>query len=776
MIEKTYNQICDTAGGDLRSPEGRGSFQKDDEMPEKQTPTDEAVSKKTSDTGEKAVLTDSESAGARPAAEAVGEGAGSESGDRQTETNHEELGSEVDTPRLPRRKGPAGEGFLSLDDMEDEETARIAFEMQNAQLVGSVISERYEVDELIGRGGMSSVYRTHDKLTGDLVAFKVMHAHLLEDPGNIRRFRHEAAAARRVEHPNAVKLLEVGVTPYGSPYLIMEYVDGPSLATVIKDEGKLSVTRCLDIFVQACDAMAHVHKTGVLHRDLKPSNIVILRSEGGRDHVKVVDFGIAKVLSEEASETRSRTPTGHVVGSPPYMSPEQCRALNVDERSDIYSMGCLMYEALTGRVPLEGETIMETMYKQINEMPAALTGVDGDVRLVQGLESIIFKAMAKEPGQRFQSMQSLGRELEGLRDRAGKGLKIQAYAFRQLVKLKGAIFNRLGTSKKLVLSLSLLVLLIVVSAIAFYFPLYGLGGDPTPREREISLKRDKRSYAANPEDFKAKEGIFINNIKLALNRFGGESPEVMEKYELFGDFYRLSGRYHQAFKEYSKALSTAALIKMAGSTDAADLCVKMGICCIETGMYKSGIICGDQAGRVFDALGRKGTDEHLKALAVKCESARRAGFKPQADEAVREFLTYWRMPGKTRTLSQDMGESAYYIAEFLSSNGNFREAEDLYKTAAVSWRERGSQARHNYAVVLNKIGLIEMERNNYEKACHYFERAIDLFKRADDEDESPVAKVLFNLKDAEWKKGDWFKALSDQAKARKMWEGFKDAS
>ncbi len=119
------------------------------------------------------------------------------------------------------------------------------------------------------------------------------------------------------------------------------------------------------MFLQTCEGMSHVHELGVLHRDLKPSNIVLVKEGDEEDYVKVVDFGIARILAEEARSTLSKTPTGYALGSPPYMSPEQCRGMVVDKRADIYSMGCLMYEALTGRVPLEGETIVETMYKQV---------------------------------------------------------------------------------------------------------------------------------------------------------------------------------------------------------------------------------------------------------------------------------------------------------------------------------------------------------------------------------------------------------------------------
>jgi serine/threonine-protein kinase len=285
-------------------------------------------------------------------------------------------GSDAEARRAaqPNKMDPAfiRDNFFSLsaldeiDDEDDESDDLDDLSEFTRQFVGSIIQNRYEVEEPIGRGGMSSVYRARDMASGEKVAFKVMHAHLLDNPANVRRFRREAQAANKVRHPHAVKIFDVGVTPNGSPYIIMDYLNGPSLSDVIEKEGKLPVERCLKIFIQACEGMSHVHELGVLHRDLKPSNIVLVKEGDDEDYVKVVDFGIAKVLAEEARSTLSKTPTGHALGSPPYISPEQCRGIVVDKRADVYSMGCLMYEALTGRVPLEGETIVETMYKQVH--------------------------------------------------------------------------------------------------------------------------------------------------------------------------------------------------------------------------------------------------------------------------------------------------------------------------------------------------------------------------------------------------------------------------
>lgn len=695
-------------------------------------------------------------------------------------------GSDAEARRAaqPNKMDPAfiRDNFFSLsaldeiDDEDDESDDLDDLSEFTRQFVGSIIQNRYEVEEPIGRGGMSSVYRARDMASGEKVAFKVMHAHLLDNPANVRRFRREAQAANKVRHPHAVKIFDVGVTPNGSPYIIMDYLNGPSLSDVIEKEGKLPVERCLKIFIQACEGMSHVHELGVLHRDLKPSNIVLVKEGDDEDYVKVVDFGIAKVLAEEARSTLSKTPTGHALGSPPYMSPEQCRGIVVDKRADVYSMGCLMYEALTGRVPLEGETIVETMYKQVHELPKSLAGVEADVRLVERLEKILFKALSKDPNNRQQSMDELKHELEALSTNKTSGFKSLALVSREMHEVRRRLFNVLGSSKKLVISLVCIVAIIVAAGVAMYSPLYGIGTDPSAVEREIAIEQPRSPYATKPADFKVKEEYLRTRRSLAHQTAGENSAQGLAVERMIADFYRLAGRYNEAQQRYQFSLKIAANIQLGNSLEAAELWLECGRCCILNGKFQIAQICAANAMADLESLSKMGGQDYLKALAISVDSFRGQKLLARADDAALKFMKLWKDSGQSNLLSNEMGYSCYSVAEHLRLRNYYDMADPLFRQAALCFRENGDKGRYNYALVLNQMGLLEMARNKPAEAKKYFEKSIAFFTKAKGKEDISVAKVLFNLKDAEMKAGEVFQGVATRAAARKIWDVWEQNS
>ncbi len=284
--------------------------------------------------------------------------------------------------------------------------------LRQDQLIGTKLADRYLVMSIIGHGGMGVVYKARHELMDRIVAIKMLQSQLISDSMSVKRFQQEAKAASKLKHPNVITLYDFGVSPTGQPYLVMDYLEGVSLADVIKKEGQVGVDRSIKIFAQACSALDHAHKQGVIHRDLKPGNIMLVEDNDDKDCVKVVDFGVAKLLWGGDDENQRLTQTGEVCGSPVYMSPEQCQGQKLDQHSDIYSMGVVMYEALTGRLPLLGKTMVDTMSKHISEMPQAFGVVRPDLYIPEKLESVIFKAMAKDPMQRLHSMEEFEQELK----------------------------------------------------------------------------------------------------------------------------------------------------------------------------------------------------------------------------------------------------------------------------------------------------------------------------------------------------------------------------
>ncbi len=269
---------------------------------------------------------------------------------------------------------------------------------------GEIVGRNYEVIRPVGRGGMATVYMVRHLGSGELFAMKVLNNELLHVDEAKRRFEREATALSKLSHQNLVSLYDFGVSSDDQPYFITDFLQGSSLFNILRQEQRLSVDRACRIFMQICDGMEYAHQRGLIHRDLKPSNI-LLTGDLADERVKVVDFGIVKFAPSPQVLDERLTQEGMVVGSPAYMSPEQCQNHPIDHRSDIYSLGCIMYEVLTGRLAFEGDYPLAILVKQVTApAPTVSEVMDSSNPVGQALETVIAKALAKLPASRFQSM------------------------------------------------------------------------------------------------------------------------------------------------------------------------------------------------------------------------------------------------------------------------------------------------------------------------------------------------------------------------------------
>lgn len=281
------------------------------------------------------------------------------------------------------------------------------------ELVGRVIAGSYVVQELVGVGGMGRVYRAEQRMLGRTVAIKVVHPHLLSDEQSVSRFYTEARAASRLNHPNSVSIIDFGRTDDGILYLVMEFLKGRDLSRLMQEDGALPHTRICEIASAVLDALAEAHALSVVHRDLKPENVIIERLRSGGDLVKVVDFGLAKLLGGPTSGTGITLP-GLVCGTPDYMSPEQGRGEEVDARGDIYSVGVMLFEMVTGQLPFLGDTPTNVVLKHIQDDVPDPRETAPDQEIPDGLAVLIMRALAKSPAQRFQSADDMAASLRSM--------------------------------------------------------------------------------------------------------------------------------------------------------------------------------------------------------------------------------------------------------------------------------------------------------------------------------------------------------------------------
>lgn len=295
---------------------------------------------------------------------------------------------------------------------DSEECPYDGSEAKEDKMIGTTFAERYEILSILGSGSGGTVYKARHRFMNRLAAIKVMHPELMADLDLLQRFRQEAAAACCLEHPNVIRVIDFGVANDGTAFMIQEYADGPTLREIIDADGAIPAPCAVEIFKQICLGMGFAHRAGIIHRDLKPSNVIISGYGSDELRVKIADFGVAKLVRHDTNSP-VRTELGLVIGSPLYMSPEQCRGQALDKRADIYSMGCLMYEALTGYPPFVGKDVMEVMYSHVNLEVPSIASTPIGMHLPAILNGIVMKAVRKEPDSRYRSMEELMVYLDG---------------------------------------------------------------------------------------------------------------------------------------------------------------------------------------------------------------------------------------------------------------------------------------------------------------------------------------------------------------------------
>ncbi|MBX9669836.1 MAG: protein kinase [Candidatus Obscuribacterales bacterium] len=349
----------------------------------------------------------------------------------------------------------------------------------------------YELLELIGIGGMGTVYKALDKTNQRFVAIKILKHELIEDPSILKRFQQEAASLQHLCHENVTRVYAQGQTTSAAPFIVMELIEGISLLDLLEQRGNLPIKEAVTIFKQTSEAVAYAHANGVVHRDLKPSNIMLISSDTGYE-VRVVDFGISKFLGPQGSDasTNKLTQTGEIFGSPAYMSPEQCLGERIDERSDIYSLGCIMYETLTGKNPYFSENPVKAI---VNHMELDAEPFEIEFKhlcIPHKLENIVLKCLRQRPELRYKSAELLVKQLS----RAESGFELPAGLLRRSVAAAidivflGTILLSLSAQSTYSVVSPLWVLHVCIAFIAYVGLLESSPWQSTPGKRLLGIR------------------------------------------------------------------------------------------------------------------------------------------------------------------------------------------------------------------------------------------------------------------------------------------------
>jgi serine/threonine-protein kinase len=287
-------------------------------------------------------------------------------------------------------------------------------------MIGRVFLGRYEAQKLLGEGGMGKVYLARQLDLGRQVVVKVMHDHVAADPKFRDRFRRETVLMARFQHPNAVTLYDASLNDPNGPCIVMEYVKGENLEKLLQKNGRLAPARAARVVHQLCDVLQAAHDEGMIHRDLKPANLMITDPDTPKERVKVMDFGLAKLIEDGNADRRvTDTTVDFAVGTPGYICPEQVRGEAMDHRGDLYSVGVMLYELLTGRLPFVGATSMDVLLAHATEDPPKF--VDLGVRVPRAVEEVVRWCLAKDPGDRPQSARELAARYAAAVERTAGG-------------------------------------------------------------------------------------------------------------------------------------------------------------------------------------------------------------------------------------------------------------------------------------------------------------------------------------------------------------------
>lgn len=636
--------------------------------------------------------------------------------------------------------------------------------------IGTIIDKKYEIISLLGTGGMSAVYKAKHLLMRKIVAIKLMHPRLLNEPQSLRRFQQEARAASRLSHPNAIAVHEFGIEG-DQPYLVMDYLDGLSLADLIKQDGKIDAQRCLHIFVQACDALSDAHRHGIVHRDLKPGNIMLTKSNDDDCYVKVVDFGIAKIVSG-GGDSLKLTSTGEVFGSPLYMSPEQCVGSVLDSRSDIYSMGCLMYEALTGAPPFIGNNVLETILKQSSEPAPGLGTINGDIRVVQKLDAIVLKCLAKAPEQRYQSMEELRHDLK-LAQEADSSWKLLASFGRKLSTARRTIANKFGRRRTAILA-ALASSSVILAVLTTFLILITPGISTSIAERELPLKPITKENLQLPTSAEAETA---DKLWTKLDPDKHTSPNnfdvidrVLKFYTSIADRYKSWGKYSEAVILYGRALILADVLHLDKSLLAADLHNSRAECELligGSGPLKTALSSALAAIDRLQINGKAVGPEMLLARTQLAEACYRLGDLDQAKKNYTEVRDLF-FKGYYKGLGNDS------IAMILARVGRFYLEQGDYGTACVFlaraegfWSLVGEQAILNLAAVTNDLAKADDFRGLNSEAQKLYERVNRILLSQGKNNDALRSLVLMNLSDSYLKSGKWLEALKVRIAARR---------
>lgn len=594
-------------------------------------------------------------------------------------------------------------------------------ERQAEALLGTLLEGRYQIISLLGHGGMGVVYRARQVLMDRPVAIKMILGG--GDDYDVARFQQEARASSQLKHANVITVYDFGVAENYYPYLVMDLLEGSSLAEILRVRGKIPFEYAVPMFCQLCDGLAHAHKKKVIHRDLKPSNIMITRDEDNNPVPVILDFGLAKLLPSEDRQVQKLTQTGTIFGTPHYMSPEQCMGTQVDHRTDIYAMGCIMYEVLSGRTAVEGDNFLQILQYHIGKQPLGFATLDG--MIPRQLEKIVFKALAKNPQDRQQDMLQLKAELQEVLGPS-----------REVPRAPGS--DR------------------------------ALPGEPPPEDQQDSslgnydpdtYKPSMRTISQKERQADEQELQLIADLESAERQHGIASSDTLPFLESLAGYYKDVELYAEAESVYQKILSLVCSIFGERSKWTADTHEKLGFVCHMQNNYKDAVYHYLESCKLHKQINPEPTMDLAWVNYFAHQTFRQMDYMDHAEKHLREALEICEdyFPDANPDTFIDWATSAGSFFYYLKKDDL---AQYYYKrcleVAEKTWGEKHTNVMDpcmKLAEFYNDIGEVQ-------KSEPLFRRAINIAHKTLPENDERFAYVSYKC-------GRYYYYIDDFEKAKK---------
>ena len=553
-------------------------------------------------------------------------------------------------------------------------------------LVGETIAQQFEVLEALGHGANSVVYKARDTANDEIVVLKILHQHLLQKEDTLKRFQQEAQLATLLEHPNIVKVRRFVAEEGHQPIMFLDYVEGETLSDILKRETNLSLPRAWKLFIQIADAMEHAHQKGIVHRNLKPGNIIIAKNDEGKEVAHITDFGMAKLLPSSGQDMQDLTQKGALIGSPLYMSPEQCMGRKLDGRADIYSFGCLMYAVLLGRPPLKGENVIETMSKHISEIPQSFNDACPQLNLPIQVQAIVFKCMAKNPDDRYESMDAL--KLDLLRMQQGKKPRASSSVITVGAPAPPKPSVDQPNPKQAKIALGLLLGLVVL-CLGFIGTVRKKSSDAdivVKSRNEQALTRritglsplallrqadELRMLKREQEAALVYKQAILKAAEMAEK--DAQNKEILSiAHQGLADVYRHVGKYREALKEYETALNIQSLDASPDSVAGHRIQIEMAACMMHEGQRA-------EAQVLLNKIFAESKDKVMRARAqlmfadVSCSLGR-------FDDADKHLLLAEQELEGVNAAAEQLMVLVHHV-DLLCGQSKFKEAETILETA-----------------------------------------------------------------------------------------------